>query len=166
MEAFVVALDELVGAGFGAGELGEVEEVLMNVGDGVRGHPEDFGFVGEGGEGAVDFVAGGGADLAEVLGEDDGGGEFAEELFVEGVEALAGAELGADGDVDFAERHGFDGKCAVDDDGFVADFGRVIAFVGDADDVVSQAERAGEFGGGGEEGDDAELVHARWSFGK
>ncbi len=103
--------------------------------------------------GVAGLGGGDGADLAELLGDDEVGAFTFEEARIEVVDAAAGMVGGADRGIDFsAAQTGGEGDAA--DEGLAADFGWVVAVVGDTDDGVAPAEGVEDLRGAGEQGDD------------
>ena len=98
-----------------------------------------------------EIVGRSGADVTQILGDDQVGREFFESLGVDGVEAFAARDVFANLAVDFRRR------CVVrnsrlDDDSLGAGRGRKVAFVADADDLAVETEGEENFGGGGQTG--------------
>lgn len=102
------------------GGAGDGKDVRLDIGERNGEHPDNVGFIRERFQGAKDFVLGGGANLAEVLGENECGREIAEELFIDLVEALPCFEACGNGSVDLAAGHFLDRNGATERTGLEA----------------------------------------------
>lgn len=100
------------------------------------------------------------ANTAQILGNDKVRGETFEGFGIHSVDAFAAGSEFADQAVDF-DRTGVFRKTGVDDYGFAAGRGWVVAFVADTNDLVAETEGEEDFCGGGEKGDDALRGHYR-----
>lgn len=139
---------ECSGFGGAAGGVAYGADVLPDVGEGVGSEGEDAGLDGHFGEGRGEVAGRSGADVAEVLGEDEVGLDASEFVVVDEINAFAAAGEFADLAVNFSggER---DVHAGVDEDFFGARRGGIVAFVGDAEDLVFEAEGEEDFGSGG-----------------
>jgi hypothetical protein len=142
----------LAGVGHAAGR-GHGDGAVEDVPERVRVECDDLGRLSEQGHGFAGGVRGKRAHGAEVLGEDDVGGERADGTGVEGVQRKARGDALPDQCVDRpgCQRTalGVASRQAVDDDGAaVADAGRCVALERDPDEPVVEAERADPLGPG------------------
>jgi len=108
----------------------------------------------------VELVGRNRADLAELLGDDDVRVDLCPHLGVHGVERLAVAGRIGDGPVDLrtGELGGLDERCR--DGGPLRGLGRPVAFMRDADDLVSEAEREQGLRRGRDERADSHVAYA------
>ncbi len=105
-----------------------------------------------------DLVVVEGADIAKSLGQNNIGRGLAQRLFVNGVEPLAGVQELADFAIDLRARHAMWIDGAAHNDPLMFGFGRIIALVRDADDLIAETERKHDFRRAGQEGTDAHLL--------
>jgi len=98
------------------------------------------------------------ADTAQVLQDDEIGGEGGERGEIDEVKAFAFGAFGRDDRVDFGRGKAV-GEMREDDVGEGAGFGREIALESDGGDGGAGADGEEDLGGGGEKGADA---HGLW----
>ncbi len=97
--------------------------------------------------------------MTKGLGEDVGGRELLQQIFVHDVEALPAANAFAHRRVDFAGGHSLHMEGVSNHDRFVPGGGGEIALVGNAHQLVAQAQGKHHFRGRGKKGDDPKFVH-------
>jgi hypothetical protein len=145
------------GAGLEVCGLADPEDVVVDVFEALGVEADDPGLRIQGGGEGADGIQVDGADLAEVLSEDEVGFEAGKECGVEGVEGGEGGELGSDGCIDLGGCGGGRGLLRGQNrDGIQAAW--EVTFVRAADQEGSSADEAQDLGGGGEEADDAHTV--------
>jgi hypothetical protein len=120
----------------------EIADVLIDLRKRRGCHPQDLGFVREQRQGLCHLVAGRRADLTQVLRKNQVGPELLQKLFIDLIKALTGSQPRRDGHVDFPLAHALERKHIANDDRSPPDFGRIVAFVGDADQEIDQSQRA------------------------
>ncbi len=97
-------------------------------------------------QGIVDVTGRHGAHPAQILGQDQVGFQRRQGVGSQGVKVGAGSELRADVAVDLAGRHPTGVPAAYDNFLLAAGGRRLVAFEGDADQVVTQAKRVNDLG--------------------
>ena len=112
---------------------------------------------------AVDLACTDGADVTESLGEDQVGRDRGEEGDVDLVGGAARGEVGAEVGVDLGRGAAVRGDGGAGEDGQGSDLRRIVAFVGDGDQLRLEPKGTGDFGGAGQEGGDSHGAEDRGS---
>ena len=142
-----------------SGKSSQFAQVLEDIGHAVWRKPNDLRLVRQGLERARYFVSRRSADMAKGLGEDVSGRELLQQSFIHDIEALPAANTFAHRRVDFAGGHSLQVEGVSNHDRFVPGGGGEIALVGNAHQLVAQAQRKHHFRGRGKKGDDPKVVH-------
>jgi hypothetical protein len=103
----------------------------------------------------VDLAVGDRAHAAQLLGQDQVRPRHRERRLVQRVDRRPGLDRSLHQAVDLVRGRTCEVVHAAGDHPDLAGLGRLVAFVGDADELVTEAQREHDLGGGREEGDDA-----------
>ena len=129
----------------------------------MRAHPEDFRCGLEQFQHGGQIVAGSSADLTQILGQNQIGLQFADQIFVHLVEAATTANPLSNRSINLAQAHFFKGDRWTNHDWFQLCFDRKIAFVRDSNQLIAEAQPVNHFSGGGQKRDNSSLVQCGFS---
>jgi len=136
-EAFADVGDKLLRTFATAGGFANPKNIAPNVAKVVRIEADDFRLLGDRGQGSAKFLWSGGANVAQVLRENQVGGEFFEQITIHGVDGLAALYVFTDQAIGF-RGSSFFREAGGDDRGFRFRAEGEIAFVADADNFFIQ----------------------------
>jgi hypothetical protein len=162
IESAAHATGELVGCALGTEADSQSDDGGEHVVERRRREVDDLDLERAGGDDLVELVGRDRADLAQLLGDDDLRVDLRPHLGVHGVERLAVAGRSGDGPVDLrtAELGSLNEGCG--DGGPLRSLRRPVAFMRDAHDLVSEAEREERLRRGRDERADSHSAYASY----
>src|SRR5579864_7433111 len=113
-QAFSDLFEERFGGASAAGLLADPQNIAPDVAEILRIEAKNFRALGKAREGGGEIVRRSGADVAQILGDDEVGSELFERLGVDGVKAFAAGNVFANEAIDFGRRS-IVGDARVDD---------------------------------------------------
>src|SRR6266566_3658639 len=154
-EARAKALDEIDGRIFGVGHRADGRDRIEDALERGRLEGDDGDLGVDRASDLVDLPIAHGADLAELLGQDQVRPGVLQGSLVEGVQRRAAVNRVADEPVDISAPARTVVEDAARHDGLADDLRRPVALVGYADELIAEPKGADDLGGGRKEGDDA-----------
>jgi len=150
-----VVVDQLFRCAESFGGSADSKNIFVDLRQVARGEREDSRWIRQVSQRAHELISRWGANLTEILGEDNVGPQLLEQHLIHLVKALASSQMRRDRGIDLLLGFAFECECGFADYREGPDVWREIAFMGATHELFGGTERARDFCSSGEEADDS-----------